>query len=66
VGVLDVDKGAVMDAVAWLRDRADSYEADRMVLWSLGWSAEVSMFGVVREELRRCADELEARTRAGA
>lgn len=50
----------MIDAAHWLRDRADSFERDRLVLQSMGWTGEMVMFGTLRDELRRCADELDS------
>lgn len=47
------------DAARWLRDRADSYARDAFVLRSDGHQRAAVCYETIRDELRRCAKELE-------
>ena len=43
---------------AWLRDRADSYSRDALVLVDDGDEAMAAAYRAIRDELRRCADQV--------
>lgn len=53
------DETAGASAPAWLRERAESYSRDAMVLRRDGDKDAAIIYETIRDELRRCAAQLE-------